>query len=96
MIRVRSDDVSTMLNQNDGTETNRRIAEAQQRRTCRTAGAKFARVRHDNETDDWGANKGPCSDYGVTRGMFHVTGCDVERCPKCGGQAVTCDCQDEG
>jgi ribosomal protein L7/L12 len=33
-----------------------------------------------------------CHDCYVNHGEFHVFGCDVERCPKCGGQQIGCDC----
>ena len=37
---------------------------------------------------------GLCHDCNVGRG-FHHPGCDMERCPKCGGQLISCDCLDE-
>jgi hypothetical protein len=30
----------------------------------------------------------PCDDCGVLKGEFHVEGCDIEICPKCGGQLI--------
>jgi hypothetical protein len=69
-----------------------RINEAQSWTHCLIDGAKFARVRFGEEVEDWGSSKGPCHDCGATPGQFHVDGCDVERCPKCGGQFFGCEC----
>ncbi len=32
-----------------------------------------------------------CRDCNVLTGGFHHPGCCIERCPKCEGQAITCD-----
>ncbi|MGI4943964.1 MAG: hypothetical protein ACRYHQ_25970, partial [Janthinobacterium lividum] len=34
-----------------------------------------------------------CGDCGVIRGGLHHLGCDVERCPRCGDQLITCECE---
>ena len=36
-----------------------------------------------------------CSDCAVRLGGVHHLGCDQERCPACGGQALSCECHDE-
>ena len=33
-----------------------------------------------------------CHDCGAVEGALHELGCDMERCPFCGGQLITCSC----
>jgi hypothetical protein len=33
-----------------------------------------------------------CHDCGAIEGQLHQRGCDMERCPFCGGQLISCDC----
>ena len=34
----------------------------------------------------------PCPDCNTKQGGYHHPGCDTERCPGCGGQAIGCIC----
>jgi hypothetical protein len=44
---------------------------------------------------DYGDADKRCHDCNVKRGGFHHPGCDMERCPRCKGQLISCGCLDE-
>jgi len=39
--------------------------------------------------------KDNCHDCNCHPGNYHHPGCDMERCPRCGGQLISCGCLDE-
>ena len=56
-------------------------------------GKTYERIRYG--TEDGRGNPGEiCHDCGCHYGEYHHFGCDVERCPDCGGQLISCDCKD--
>lgn len=55
-------------------------------------GEELERIRFGSEAEDWGTARGRCGDCACKVGHYHHVGCDVERCPVCGGQLISCGC----
>jgi hypothetical protein len=72
-----------------------RIVEAQAQTTYLIGDQELQRIKYGSEVDDWNAADQPCHDCRVFNGEFHVPGCDVEECPNCHEQFLTCDCFDD-
>lgn len=69
------------------------IEKAQRQKTFEIGGKVYDRIPYGSEVDDgWEADKYDCHDCAIVKGQLHVVGCDVEECPACSGQALSCDC----
>jgi len=55
-------------------------------------GRPFHMVPFGDEPD-WRANGDRCGDCGVNRGGWHHPGCDLQQCPACGRQLISCGCR---
>jgi len=55
-------------------------------------GTEFERVRYGSESVSYGAEERSCHDCAVVAGSYHVPSCDVEECPNCHEQAISCGC----
>ena len=64
---------------------------------------EYSRIRYGDETRGGGnwhissrtGQPQPCGDCAVPVGAYHIPGCDVEECPRCHGQSISCDCDEE-
>lgn len=69
---------------------------------CRFIAVEINGIKHKpikwGEEDDfehYGHKKGDrCHDCGAVAPAYHHPGCDMERCPKCKGQLISCGCLD--
>jgi hypothetical protein len=71
-----------------------RIEEAQTILEYSIRGPLYPRVPYGADEGDRNADCTPCHDCRVPLGYLHVPGCDAERCPACGRQAIGCGCAD--
>jgi hypothetical protein len=68
-----------------------RIEAAQAVRTYLIGGIARQRIPYGSE--DGGPFSEPCHDCGTLLGQYHVElVCDMEQCPRCGGQVIGCHC----
>ncbi len=57
-------------------------------------GQLYDPILFGDEDSDWvGDGEDPtCGDCGCHVGEQHLDCCDIERCPRCGGQMLSCNC----
>ena len=66
---------------------------AQSHTAYHIGGEAMARIPYgEAETTTRPASFHPCEDCGALKGQLHVPGCELERCPACGGAVIGCDC----
>ena len=46
-------------------------------------------------TEHFDEPSGRCYDCNIVHGGHHHPGCAAERCPRCGGQIISCGCLDD-
>ncbi len=56
-------------------------------------GRILSRIPFGSEKPRWRMER--CGDCGVNRGGYHHQGCDIEQCPACLQQFLSCGCADE-
>ncbi len=67
------------------------LVDSQSIQTFSKVGADFFRIRYGSEEEDAGARRGNvCRACSARPGQFHALGCETERCPLCGEQAMSC------
>ena len=62
---------------------------------CNKAYMKMKGKWYKRDLGFWQDTGDRCHDCGAISGNIHHFGCDVERCPKCKNQLLSCECWDE-
>jgi hypothetical protein len=66
------------------------VMESQLETMIELQGVEFLRLKRGT---DWPSRDGTsCHDCGIVDDMIHDFGCDMETCPRCFGQLITCGC----
>ena len=60
--------------------------------TSLTLGTDVYQRRPFGSEPGWPTKQEYCGDCGVSQGGYHHLGCDIARCPNCGGQLLSCGC----
>jgi hypothetical protein len=68
------------------------IMRGQANKTIVLHGTTFDRIRYGNEPGWGGRTPMGCHDCAIAPGQLHLDGCDMESCPRCFGQLITCGC----
>lgn len=68
------------------------ILNAQSETTVELYGREYERLAYGMEPGWEMYATYPCHDCAVQAGQLHVPNCDVEACPRCFGQLITCGC----
>ncbi len=74
------------------------VCEYCRREMTKAVGCKCIPFRYERKTykpikfgfDGMGSPGDRCGDCGALYGHYHHPGCDLERCPICGGQVISC------
>jgi hypothetical protein len=69
------------------------LARAQCDRTSTIRGRIYQRIPFGHDDFGRASSRPTCRDCGAGRGELHVPTCCWEQCPRCGGQAISCDCE---
>lgn len=61
--------------------------------SCTLIQIEIGGQKYERDTSYYDDNDN-CHDCGIKNGQghYHHLGCDMERCPKCKGQLIGCDC----
>ena len=61
--------------------------------SCTVKYISIGGIPYERDTAYYDVNE-HCHDCGIknTPGNIHHFGCDIERCPRCDGQLISCDC----